>query len=63
MGIIAVTSTLQNQHRTFIRLANKTAELDAELEGMKNAYREIYRAKTGSKRDPFEGGISVLEIS
>jgi len=59
----AITSTLQNQHRTFIRLANKTAELDAELEEMKASYREIYRTKTGSKRDPFEGGISVLDIS
>lgn len=59
----AIASTLQNQHKTFVRLANKTAELDAEIEDLKIAYREIYRGKTGSKRDPFEGGIGALEIS
>ena len=63
VAFLAITSTLQNQHRTFLRLANKAADLNAELEEMKNSYREIYRTKTGSKRDPFEGGISALDIS
>lgn len=49
----AITSTLQAQHASFVALANKTAALDSELQKLKNTYRALWRAKTGSARDPF----------
>ena len=50
---IAITSTLQAQHASFVALASKTAALDAELQKLKNTYRQLWRAQTGSARDPF----------
>lgn len=50
---IAITSTLQAQHGSFLALANKTAALDAELQKLKTTYRQLWRARTGSARDPF----------
>ncbi|CCL99285.1 uncharacterized protein FIBRA_01301 [Fibroporia radiculosa] len=49
----AITSTLEAQHATFIALASKTAALDAELQKIKTLYTQLWRAKTGSMRDPF----------
>lgn len=49
----AISATLQAQHAIFISLANKTAALDAELEKIKALYTQLWRAKTGSMRDPF----------
>lgn len=49
----AITATLQAQHSTFITLANKTALLHAELEKIKHLYTQLWRARTGSVRDPF----------
>ena len=49
----AITSTLQAQHATFIALANKTAVIDAELQKIKVLYTQLWRARTGSMRDPF----------
>ncbi|THG98738.1 hypothetical protein EW026_g3500 [Hermanssonia centrifuga] len=57
----AITSTLEAQHATFIALASKTAWLDAELQKIKALYTQLWRAKTGSMRDPFnelDRGIS-----
>lgn len=34
-------------------LASKTASLDAELQKLKMIYIQLWRAKTGSARDPF----------
>ncbi|KAF8896083.1 hypothetical protein BD779DRAFT_560798 [Infundibulicybe gibba] len=48
-----ISSTLQAQHATFIALANKTAAADAELQKIKTLYTQLWRAKTGSVRDPF----------
>jgi len=49
-GIVA---TLQAQHTTFLALASKTASLDAELQKIRAAYTQQWRARTGSARDPF----------
>lgn len=49
----AISSTLEAQHATFVALANKTAALDAELQKIKALYTQLWRAKTGSMRDPF----------
>ncbi|KAI0091102.1 hypothetical protein BDY19DRAFT_991682 [Irpex rosettiformis] len=48
-----ISSTLQAQHATFVALASKTAALDAELQKIKALYTQLWRAKTGSRRDPF----------
>ncbi|KAG6916060.1 hypothetical protein DXG01_008633 [Tephrocybe rancida] len=48
-----ISATLQAQHTTFLSLANKTAALDAEFQKIKTFYTQLYRAKTGSVRDPF----------
>ncbi|KAJ3491770.1 hypothetical protein NLI96_g471 [Meripilus lineatus] len=48
-----ITSTLGAQHSSFVALANKTAALDAELQKIKTLYTQLWRAKTGSMRDPF----------
>ena len=34
-------------------LASKTAALDVELQKIKVLYIQLWRAKTGSRRDPF----------
>jgi nucleoporin p58/p45 len=44
---------LQAQHAAFIALANKTALLDNELQKIKALHTQLWRAKTGSTRDPF----------
>ena len=49
----AIASTLQAQHATFVALANKTALVDAELQKIKTLYTQLWRARTGSMRDPF----------
>ncbi|KAG9314825.1 hypothetical protein JVU11DRAFT_3918 [Chiua virens] len=48
-----IASTLQTQHATFVSLAAKTAAADAELQKVKALYTQLWRAKTGSMRDPF----------
>lgn len=49
----AISSTLQAQYATFVALANKTAVIDAELQKIKALYTQLWRARTGSMRDPF----------
>lgn len=44
---------MQAQHATFIALASKTAAADDELQKIKALYTQLWRAKTGSVRDPF----------
>ncbi|KAJ7158494.1 nucleoporin FG repeat region-domain-containing protein [Mycena filopes] len=51
-----IHATLQAQHATFLALASKTAAVDAQLARIKQVYTQLWRAKTGSHRDPFEGG-------
>ncbi|KAI0067291.1 hypothetical protein BV25DRAFT_1819618 [Artomyces pyxidatus] len=48
-----ISTTLEAQHASFIALANKTAALDADLQKLKVLYTQLWRAKTGSMRDPF----------
>ncbi|KAG6900820.1 hypothetical protein C0993_000139 [Termitomyces sp. T159_Od127] len=48
-----IAATLQAQHATFLSLASKTAALDAEFQKIKVFVTQIWRAKTGSVRDPF----------
>ncbi|KAJ7928767.1 nucleoporin FG repeat region-domain-containing protein [Mycena leptocephala] len=50
-----IHATLQAQHATFLALAAKTAAVDAQLQKIKQIYTQLWRAKTGSHRDPFEG--------
>ncbi|CAK5268322.1 unnamed protein product [Mycena citricolor] len=52
----AIQATLQAQNETFLALAAKTAALDAQLQRIKQVYSQLYRMRTGSHRDPFEGG-------
>ncbi|EPT01665.1 hypothetical protein FOMPIDRAFT_1023151 [Fomitopsis schrenkii] len=49
----AISSTLEAQHATFVALASKTAALNAELQKIKALYTQLWRARTGSMRDPF----------
>ncbi|KAI0636043.1 hypothetical protein C8Q77DRAFT_1155762 [Trametes polyzona] len=49
----AIVSTLEAQHATFMALAAKAAVLDAELQKLRTLYTQLWRAKTGSMRDPF----------
>ena len=37
----------------FITLASQTAAVDAELQKIKALYTQLWRARTGSVRDPF----------
>ncbi|KAG6857379.1 hypothetical protein H0H87_004741 [Tephrocybe sp. NHM501043] len=48
-----ISATLQAQHTTFLSLASKTAALDSEFQKIKAFVTQLYRAKTGSVRDPF----------
>ncbi|KAF9234222.1 hypothetical protein BU15DRAFT_79244 [Melanogaster broomeanus] len=66
-----VSSTLQTQHAIFVSLAAKTAAVDAEVQKVKALYTQLWRANTGSMRDPFndidrgsggEFGIESLRI-
>ncbi|KAJ7679060.1 nucleoporin FG repeat region-domain-containing protein [Mycena polygramma] len=50
-----IHATLQAQHATFLALAAKTAAVDAQLARIRQIYTQLWRAKTGSHRDPFEG--------
>ncbi|KAF8150710.1 hypothetical protein B0H34DRAFT_729934 [Crassisporium funariophilum] len=52
-----ISATLQAQHSTFLALASKTAAVDAELQKIKVLYTQLWRAKTGSVRDPFNDGV------
>ncbi|TFK49933.1 hypothetical protein OE88DRAFT_1661350 [Heliocybe sulcata] len=58
----AISVTLEAQHATFMSLANKTADLHAELQKIKAIYTQLWRAKTGSMRDPFDGHGTGLEV-
>ncbi|KAI0367991.1 hypothetical protein BV20DRAFT_1037367 [Pilatotrama ljubarskyi] len=49
----AIVSTLEAQHATFMALAAKAAAVDAELQKLRTLYTQLWRAKTGSMRDPF----------
>jgi nucleoporin p58/p45 len=49
----AITATLEAQNTSFIALANKIAALDTDLQRLKALYTQLWRAKTGSMRDPF----------
>ncbi|KAJ6520899.1 hypothetical protein DFH09DRAFT_1098138 [Mycena vulgaris] len=49
-----IHATLQAQHATFLALASKTAAVDAQLQKIKQIYTQLWKAKTGSHRDPFE---------
>ncbi|KAJ7126756.1 hypothetical protein C8R44DRAFT_667476 [Mycena epipterygia] len=53
-----IHATLQAQHATFLALASKTAAVDAQLQKIKQIYTQLWRAKTGSRRDPFEGDMA-----
>ncbi|EMD33886.1 hypothetical protein CERSUDRAFT_117412 [Gelatoporia subvermispora B] len=50
----AITSTLEAQHASFAALAAKAATLHDELQQLKALYTQLWRAKTGSMRDPFD---------
>ncbi|KAI0326421.1 hypothetical protein GY45DRAFT_1328955 [Cubamyces sp. BRFM 1775] len=61
----AIVTTLEAQHATFMTLAAKTAALDAELQKLRTLYTQLWRAKTGSMRDPFnelDRGADVGEL-
>jgi len=49
----AISTTLEAQNTSFVALANKIAALDTDLQRLKALYTQLWRAKTGSMRDPF----------
>ncbi|KAF8271170.1 hypothetical protein EI94DRAFT_615187 [Lactarius quietus] len=49
----AISATLEAQNVSFVALANKIAALDTDLQRLKALYTQLWRAKTGSMRDPF----------
>jgi len=49
----AIPVTLEAQNTSFVALANKIAGLDTDLQRLKTLYTQLWRAKTGSMRDPF----------
>ncbi|KAM0792723.1 hypothetical protein ACM66B_002501 [Microbotryomycetes sp. NB124-2] len=49
----AIVPTLRAQHASFMALASAVAALDLQLKKVKDEYRSIWRAKTGSVQDPF----------
>ncbi|KAJ3510977.1 hypothetical protein NLJ89_g4367 [Agrocybe chaxingu] len=57
----SISATLQAQHSTFLALASKTAAVDAELQKIKALYTQLWRAKTGSVRDPFNDVVKPTE--
>lgn len=59
--LIGIAATLQAQNATFLALASKTAALEAELQKVKALYTQLWRAKTGSVRDPFNEGDRLAE--
>ena len=60
-SLSGISATLQAQHATFLALASKTASVDAELQKLKAVYAQLWRAKTGSVRDPFNDGVKPAE--
>ncbi|PPR02616.1 hypothetical protein CVT24_002187 [Panaeolus cyanescens] len=57
----SISSTLQAQHASFLALASKTATVDAELQKIKALFSQLWRAKTGSVRDPFNDNLKSNE--
>ncbi|KAF9453500.1 hypothetical protein P691DRAFT_800758 [Macrolepiota fuliginosa MF-IS2] len=57
----SIAATLQAQNATFLSLASKTAALEAELQKVKALYTQLWRAKTGSVRDPFNDTDRLAE--
>ncbi|TNY18712.1 hypothetical protein DMC30DRAFT_418599 [Rhodotorula diobovata] len=49
----AILPTLKAQHASLVSLASAVSALDLELKQLKDAYRAIYRDKTGRLADPF----------
>ncbi|KIY64434.1 hypothetical protein CYLTODRAFT_438218 [Cylindrobasidium torrendii FP15055 ss-10] len=49
----SISATIQAQHATFLALASTTAALDGELQKIKVLYRQLWRERVGSARDPF----------
>ncbi|KAH9902661.1 hypothetical protein C8Q73DRAFT_770948 [Cubamyces lactineus] len=61
----AIVTTLEAQHATFMALAANAAALDAEMQKLRTLYTQLWRAKTGSMRDPFnelDRGADVGEL-
>ena len=59
--VLGIAATMQSQYATFISLASKTAAVDAELQKIKALYTQLWRAKTGSVRDPFGDVVKSAE--
>lgn len=50
----AVGATLQTQHNSALALANRVGAAHAALDRVRALYTQLWRARTGSSRDPFE---------
>ncbi|EJU04780.1 hypothetical protein DACRYDRAFT_93209, partial [Dacryopinax primogenitus] len=48
-----ISNAMGNQTDALLALAGQTADLDAKAQQLKGDYTRLYRAKTGSSRDPF----------
>jgi len=48
-----ISNATANQTEALLGLAGQTADLDAKVQQLKGDYTRLYRAKTGSSRDPF----------
>lgn len=49
----SIIPTLKAQHASLVSLASAVSALDLDLKQLKDAYRTIYRDKTGRLADPF----------
>lgn len=49
----AILPTLRAQHAATLQLASKLSSLEHSTTELKDEYRDLWREKTGSVRDPF----------
>ena len=50
---LAILPTLKAQHTATLQLASRLASLEGNITELKDEYRDLWRDKTGSVRDPF----------
>ena len=48
-----ILPTLKAQHTATLQLASRLASLEGNITELKDEYRDLWRDKTGSVRDPF----------
>lgn len=49
----AILPTLKAQHSATLQLAGKVSSLEGNVTELRDEYRDLWRERTGSVRDPF----------